>query len=168
VACFWPLVARYFELCLYLYLGIWHYVDHACIGAKGNSYKELVYKGPNVFVGAAKLVHTSGYVSCRSSSRNSYWGCDSSKDLAITITDTSNRVLYPSPHLIKRGGAGWYEMPGYDGVSPELIFRDFCEPQYFKKGRKLRVWYGEDLHGHTEHDNHGKSCMHVYFYLLAH
>jgi hypothetical protein len=111
----------------------------------------------------------SGYVSCSSSGRNSYWGCDSRPILAVTITDTRNRVLYPSPHLIKRAaGKGWYEMPGYDGVSPELIFRDFCEPQYFKKGRKLRIWYGEDLHGHTEHDNHGKSCMHVYFYLLAH
>ncbi len=161
-----------FRLTVHLYSGIWHYVGHVCVGARDSAFKQLVYNGPDIFVGAVKLVHTSGYVSCRTSSRNSHWGCDlagiRSRNLAITITDSDNRVLYPSPHFVKRSATGWYEMPGYNGVSPELIFRDFCEPQYFEKGRKLRVWYGEDLTGYTESDNHGKSCMRVYFYLLAH
>ena len=148
-------------------IGLWYHVGHVCVGARGNSYKEVVYNGPNTFVGAVKLVHISGYVSCTKSIRNSYWGCSSDLNLAITMTDIDNRVLYPSPHLVQRNTkTGWYQMLGYNGVSPELVFRDFCEPPYFKKGRKLRVWYGEDLVGYTESDNHGKSCMHVYFFLL--
>ena len=152
---------------LYMRIGIWRYVGHACVGARGNSYKELVYNGTNAWVGAVKLVHVSGYVSCSKSTRNSHWGCHSGLSLAITITDTDNQVLHPSTYLVQRNTkTGWYQMPGYNGVSPELVFTDFCQPPYYKKGRKLRVWYGEDLVGYTESDNHGKTCMHVYFFLL--
>ena len=148
-------------------IGFWYHLGHVCVGARGNSYKELVYNGTDAFVGGAKLVYVSGYVSCSKSTRNSHWGCNSGPSLAITITDADNRILYPSPRLVQRNSqTGWYLMPGYNGVSPELVFRDFCQTQYFNKGRKVRVWYGEDLRGYTEYDNHGESCMNVYLYFF--
>ena len=41
----------------------------------------------------------------------------------------------------------------------EILFNIFS-------GEELRVWFGEDLVGYTESDNHGTSCADVYFELI--
>ena len=148
--------------------GVWFHVGQACIGAKNNAYDEMVYGGPSSFVGAVKLIHTKGYVSNNRRPKSSYWGSNTGTPLATLITDNRNRLLYPSPRVTTVSSGGWYTLPGYAGTSPNLVFSDFCAPQYFEKDRKLRVWYGEDWSGHTEADNHGKSCMQVYLYLMGH
>jgi hypothetical protein len=82
----------------------------------------------------------------------------------LFISDTRNKRVYPSPTLIStRTGGSWYDLPGYGPNSPELVFSD---PgfRYLYKGQTMRIWYGEDLHDWTEHDNHGFTCMDVYVY----
>ena len=113
------------------------------------------------------FVIISGYVSNAASYTGSFWGSNEGRPLATLITDDDNRILYPSPRVTSVSGNGWYDLPGYKGKSPKLVFSDFGVLYYFEKGRKLRVWYGEDWSGFTEVDNHGKSCMDVYFYLMG-
>ncbi|XP_028405430.1 uncharacterized protein LOC114527909 [Dendronephthya gigantea] len=149
--------------------GVWHDVGKACIGAKDNSFADITYNGPSSFVNAVKLVHTSGYVSNRmSTKKGSLWGDPQrSKSLGILITDDLNRILYPSPRLTTISNYGWYTLPRYTGLSPNLVFSDSGAPQYFEKGNKLRIWYGEDWSGYTEIDNHGNSCMKVFLHLTG-
>jgi hypothetical protein len=138
------------------------------VGAKDNSYHELVYKGPSAFVGAVKLVHTKGYMSNHKGEKHSYWGITHSPHLLATvITDAENRIIYPSTRVTQLTWHGLYRMPGYNITSPHLVFSDFCAPQYFEEGRKIRIWYSEDLYDFTDHNNDGTSHMEVYFYLFG-
>ncbi|CAB4045790.1 Hypothetical predicted protein [Paramuricea clavata] len=149
-------------------IGDWFHVGQAAVGAKDNSYHELVYKGPSSFVGAVKLVHTKGYMSNRKGLTNSYWGLvNESQVLATVITDVENRIIYPSPFVTQLTWHGLYRMPGYNSTSPYLVFSDFCAPQYFEGGRKIRIWYSEDLYDYTDHNNDGTSHMEVYFFLYG-
>ena len=134
-------------------LGIWFYVGQASVGAKGNSYSEMVYDGQGSFVSAVKLVHTKGYVSNHQASSGFLGGSTDSMQLGILITDTDNRIIYPSPRITEvstTGDKGWYKMPGYTKKSRNLVLSDFAAPQYFEKGTKFRVWYGEDLYDYTD------------------
>lgn len=123
-----------------------------------------------------KLVHISGYVGCHPTAR-SYWGCASTSgdpvskpiEIIMIITDVNDQVFYPSPRLVEigiNGHSGWYTLPGYTSSSADLVFTDFGYPKFFKSGDKLKVWYGEDLYGYTEDDNHGSTCMDVYAYIM--
>ncbi|XP_028402253.1 uncharacterized protein LOC114525227 [Dendronephthya gigantea] len=147
--------------------GVWFDVGHACVGTRDNSFHELTYNGPSSFVGAVKLVHTSGYVSNSAAKKGSYWGGNTVTALAMLITDDLNRIVYPSTRVTTVSSNGWYKLPRYTGVSPNLVFSDTGAPQYFEKGNKIRIWYGEDWSGFTESDNHGKACMRVYFHLTG-
>ena len=84
-------------------------------------------------------------------------------DLVLFISDTRNKVIYPSPSLISLHTGGWYDLPGYSKNSPEIVFSDQGF-RYLSNGQKIRIWYGEDLFGWTESDNHGFTCMDVYVY----
>jgi hypothetical protein len=85
------------------------------VGAKDNSYHELVYKGPSAFVGAVKLVHTKGYMSNHKGEKHSYWGITNSPHLLATvITDAENRIIYPSTRVTQLTWHGLYRMPGYN------------------------------------------------------
>ena len=118
------------------------------------------------FIGAIKLVHRSGYVSCAENG-GSNWGCRArGTSLAMIITDAKNRIIYPSPRLATVTSGGWYTLPGYTSSSPELILTDFGNPKYLITNEKLRIWYGEDLKGYTESDNHGSTCMDIYAYFI--
>ena len=118
------------------------------------------------FIGAIKLVHRSGYVSCAENG-GSNWGCRArGTSLAMIITDAKNRIIYPSPRLATVTSGGWYTLPGYTSSSPELILTDFGNPKYLITNEKLRIWYGEDLKSGTESDNHGSTCMDIYAYFI--
>jgi len=47
-------------------------------------------------------------------------------------------------------------------MSPELVLSVFSSPLSVTSGQELRLWYGEDLGGSTEHDNGGTSCSDVF------
>ena len=84
----------------------------------------------------------------------------------MIVTDAKNRILYPSPRLVGIDSGGSYTLPGYTSSSPKLILTDFGNPKYLITNEKLRIWYGEDLKGSTEDDNHGSTCMDIYAYFI--
>ena len=84
----------------------------------------------------------------------------------MIITDAKDGIIYPSPRLVTVNSGGWYTLPGYTSSSPMLILTDFGNPKYLIRNEKLRIWYGEDLKGSTESDNHGSTCMDIYAYFI--
>ena len=77
------------------------------------------------------------------------------------ITTSSNTVIAPqSPFRNGYRGTTSF-LPGYDAYSPEIVLPRFA-PYSVSSGQELRLWYGEDLVGHTESDNGGWVCCNVY------
>ena len=132
-----------------------------CFGAKGDDFGRFSYHG-NIFVRSFKLVHLSGKVSCLKTRENSYsyWGCWRNPYLAAILTDHSNNILAPDASIVQ--GNGRYNLPGYSSSSSELVFEKSGKPHVIFANNELRLWYGEDLRGHTEGDNDGKTCADVY------
>ena len=132
-----------------------------CFGAKGDDFGRFSYHG-NIFVRSFKLVHRSGKVSCLKTRANSYsyWGCWRNPHLAAILTDQSNNILAPDASIVQ--GNGRYNLPGYSSSSSELVFEKSGKPHVIFANNELRLWYGEDLRGHTEEDNDGKTCADVY------
>ena len=132
-----------------------------CFGAKGDDFGRFSYHG-NIFVRSFKLVHRSGKVSCLKTRANSYsyWGCWRNPHLAAILTDHSNNILAPDASIVQ--GNGRYNLPGYSSSSSELVFEKSGKPHVIFANNELRLWYGEDLRGHTEGDNAGKTCADVY------
>ncbi|XP_046851099.1 uncharacterized protein LOC124444518 [Xenia sp. Carnegie-2017] len=140
--------------------GTWKTIaSNLCVGAKNNQFAEFTYKESSVFFVAMRLDHTSGKIGCRTED-NTNWGCDPSYPMNMIITDTRNKRIFPAPTLITLSPGNWYTLPGYTENSPTIAF---AVPgyQWLYHGQTFRIWYGEDLAGHTEHDNHGKTCMNV-------
>ena len=135
-----------------------------CFGARDDKYGTLdvPYGGK---VAAVKLVYLSGYVTCnnRKLSYWSFWGCGDNAlhRLNAIITTSSNTVITPVSPFLKEGTKNWYDLPGYNTYSPEIILPRFS-PYSLNSGQELRLWYGEDLVGSTESDNGGLVCTDVY------
>ena len=138
-----------------------------CFGARDNKYGS--FKVPSSGkIAAIKLVHLSGYVSCAVGSilNWSFWGCGNhagilQKHVSVTITTSSNALLFPPNAFFTFGHGRWSELPGYDSFSPEIILPRFS-PYSVSSDQELRLWYGEDLVAHTEVDNGGLVCCDVY------
>lgn len=139
-----------------------------CFGARHNQYGRFnaPYSGN---IGAVKLVHLYGYVSCdtRRTSYWSYWGCGNNpyagiKDLVdVVITTSSNRIILP-PSQFTTSFLKWSKIPGYNSLSPELVLSSFSSPFRVYSGQQLRLWYAEDLLNRSEGDNGGRACCDVY------
>ncbi|XP_046856420.1 uncharacterized protein LOC124449519 [Xenia sp. Carnegie-2017] len=132
-----------------------------CVGARNNNFRAIAIRGHS-FIIAMKLTHLGGKIGCRSGSRTN-WGCrygDNRRTLNMIVTDNRNKRIFPSPLLVKPVRGNWYEMPGYNENSGLLVFA-LPGYQYMYHGQVFRFWYGEDLSGHTEGDNHGHTCMKV-------
>jgi len=138
-----------------------------CFGAKDNQYGSfnVPYGGQ---IAAVKLVHLSGYATCdnRNFSHWSFWGCGSHPSskyyVDVTITTSTNTIISPpSPILKDQRARLWFELPGYNSFSPEIILPRFS-PYSVSSGQELRLWYGEDLVDFTENDNAGWICCNVY------
>ena len=54
----------------------------------------------------------------------------------------------------------WYQLTGYDSMSPYLEF-DLKDSYYcFEEGTEYHLWFGEDLYPtHSEHDNSDSSVI---------
>ena len=138
-----------------------------CFGAKGNSYGSFTAPiGGNLV--AVKLVHRFGYVSCdvHGSTHWSFWGCGEHRHVNAlvdtVITDSHNRILTP-PKQFERdlGGVKWYKIPGYNSQSPEIVLSRFSSTPV-NRGKRLRLWYAEDLVNVGEGTNGGRVCCKVY------
>ena len=130
-----------------------------CFGAKGNQYGRFTYHR-NIFVSSFMFVHRSGKVTCNKS-QYSYWGCDpKSPILLVILTDQNNKILAPEASAVHK--SGYYKLAGYTSSSSALVFCTPKKPHCVFANSELRLWYGEDLRGHTEGDNRGKTCADVY------
>ena len=130
-----------------------------CFGAKGNQYGRFTYHR-NIFVSSFMLVHRSGTVSCYKGA-NSYWGCAPNHNwLSTVLTDQNNKILAPEASTVSKAGA--YGLAGYTSSSSALVFCAPKKPHCVFANSELRLWYGEDLVGHTESDNGGRTCADVY------
>ena len=132
-----------------------------CFGAKGDQFGRFSYH-QNVFVSSFMLVHRSGKVTGNKSSRQySYWGgTPNVNGFNVLLTDQNNKILAPEASTVNKGG--WYKLAGYSSSSAVLVFCAKKKPQCVFANNELRLWYGEDLRGHTESDNGGKTCADVY------
>ena len=128
-----------------------------CFGARGNQYGRFSYNR-NIFVTSFMLVHRTGTVTCNKKVY-SYWGCTPNHaNIAVVLTDGQNRILAPA--TVNK--YGWYTLAGYTSSSSVLVFCVPKKPHCVFANSELRLWYGEDLKGRTEHDNGGKACADVY------
>ena len=115
-----------------------------------------------------KLKHISGYLDCDidgPDNSRSRWGC---WDYLLTlITDNQNNIVFPDPKIVTSNAYHRYKGRGWNSrTSTNLTFVDMDKPMYVERGMELRVWYGEDLVGHTEADNGGKHCVDVYAQIV--
>jgi len=139
-----------------------------CFGARNDQFGRFHVPSSGK-LGAIKLVHRYGYMSCdtRNISYWSYWGCgdnpwDDIKVLVdVVITTSANHILLPPTQFITLG-TKWSKIPGYNSLSPELVMSVFFNPHWVTSGEELRLWYGEDLVNQSEGDNGGTSCCDVY------
>lgn len=156
---------------LFLSSGRWMKANSSpvCFGAKGNKHGR--FQAPSTgSLGAIKLVHLYGYVSCdiRAVSHWSYWGCGSNpwsginKMINVVITTSHNSILLPPSQFVSIASFKWYTIPGYNSLSPELVLSFFNSPGYVRSGQELRLWYAEDLLNQSEGDNGGWACCDVY------
>ncbi|XP_028410659.1 uncharacterized protein LOC114533347 [Dendronephthya gigantea] len=143
----------------------WRDIGRGCAGSKGNHFALLTNRGASGFVKAFRLTHTRGKIGCYAGARTN-WGCDSQHRTNMYATDVNNVVMYPSPVLTKSyKNGGWYHLPGYRENSPQLVFSD-VGTRFIYSGQQMRVWYGEDLYGYSEHDNHGLTCFKAQLYFV--
>ena len=140
-----------------------------CFGAKGNTNGRFTAPIRGNLV-AVKLVHLFGYVSCHVYDGTfwSFWGCGENNSHGLkalvdtVITDDHNRILMPPTQLEKNiDRLKWYKIPGYNSQSPEIVLSRFS-PTSVYRGKRLRLWYGEDLANLSEGDKGGKVCHKVY------
>ena len=126
-----------------------------CFGAKDNQFGKFEVEVSGS-VEAVKLVHVSGSVSC-GSGVFSNWGC-SPGDATIhtVITTSSNVILLPESQQV------WYNLPGYDTSSKEIVFTGLSSPLLLSSGQELRLWYAEDYNNQYEANNAGMTCADVF------
>ena len=130
-----------------------------CFGARSNQYGRFTYPR-NIFVSSFMFVHRTGSVSCNKK-HYSYWGCTpNSSDILVVLTDHKNRILAPAASRV--GKYGWYRLPGYTSSSSALVFCAPRKPHCIFANTELRLWYGDDLKGHSESNNGGRACADVY------
>ena len=137
-----------------------------CFGAKNNQFGNfnVPYGGK---MGAVKLVHLYGYVSCdtRNPTYWAYWGCINHPlvigKVNVLITTSANEIILPPSQFITTF-LKWSKIPGYNSISPELVLSSFSQPLTVNSGQQLRLWYAEDWLNESEGDNGGTACCDVY------
>ena len=149
------------------FLGSWQNINAnpLCFGAKDNSFGTFaIHKPGDIY--RLKLVHHSGYVNCISDSASATkWGCSASafaKKVNVHITDENNNRVFPTARSVRFDHYYFYELPGFDENSAEIVLDFFPAPLSVAAGQKFRIWYGEDLMKRGEGNNIGKSCVDVY------
>ena len=114
-----------------------------------------------------KLVHKSGSIICSPKETASYWGCKNVKTygnngLLTIITNTKEEAVLPAAEHVKADNHYSYHIDGINHTSPELVFPDPPNKVLVSRSQELRIWYGQDLIGLSEHNNNGTTCVDVY------
>jgi len=137
--------------------------SNVCFGAKNNQFGTFRIRQTGT-LNSIKLVHKNGYVACWCG-----WGMEKTKfgcneRLSTVITNQRNQVAFPSNLRYD----GFYKLPPYTGRSKELVLDNPTSHNYFvRNGQEMRIWYGEDLKDHWDHDNCGTSCVDVYAFIAG-
>lgn len=168
-------------LCVYLFLQVmshtlqghaedrFHKLNYSpvCFGAKDDQFGSFYTEAGKL--AAIKLVYLYGYVSCHTAttSKWSYWGCGITKKgfkdaVNVVITTSGNDIIFPPEQFIIKAATKWYEIPGYNSLSPELDLTAFDKPYDLTSRQELMVKYGQDMVNQSEEDNGGKVCCDVY------
>jgi hypothetical protein len=85
-------------------------------------------------------------------------------NLHITFNNNT-RITPPEGYPLMMEFDRWgYDVPGYDCMSPELVFPEISPHITVTKGQRIRIWYGQDFSNNTEFDNSGITCADVYIY----
>ena len=135
-----------------------------CFGTRNNQFARF-YVPSKGKLGAIKLVHLYGFVSCDTRSNNwSFWGCAGWSQVNVVITNAGNRIiLTPNHDQLFINSPKWYRMTYRNAAfAPELVLPVFSHPCRVYKGQQFRVWYDEDLTDQFEHNNGGRVCCDVY------
>lgn len=110
------------------------------------------------------FVHRTGKVTCNGK-QFSFWGCQpDAPRLEAILTDGDNKILAPEASTVNKEGK--YNLAGFTSSSSALVFCAPKKPHCVLANSELRLWHGEDLVGHTESDNRGRTCADVYGLLV--
>uniref|UniRef100_A0A7M5XK66 SET domain-containing protein n=1 Tax=Clytia hemisphaerica TaxID=252671 RepID=A0A7M5XK66_9CNID len=127
-----------------------------CYSGRDNDFASFIISREGR-VKAFKLVHVSGAIYCSSPAINkkpSTWGCNHwafpENHFLTIISNANNKIIIQKTHDSTQ-----------DKYGKEFLLTA-NEPMDFRKNEELRVWYGEDFHNTTEHDNTGRQCIRVY------
>ena len=133
-----------------------------CFGTKDDQFGRFFVPSSGNLA-ALKLVHLYGYVSCdpKSNARWSYWGCAGPK-VNVVVTNSTNHVLLPADEFSSNSVTKWFNIPGYNSLSPEIVLSVLSLPRWMTSGEELRLWNGEDLVNRSESDNGGRVCCDVH------
>ena len=124
------------------------------------------------FVGALKLVHINGKITCdrNKPSYKSNWGCykEDKNLLCIFITDLNKNLLFnrTGGDLGNNVKKYWYGSKIFGPDSEEIVFSRMEDPQFVNSGFQMRIWYGEDLGNIDEINNDGQTCVDVYAHFV--
>ncbi|KAK3746088.1 hypothetical protein QZH41_004625 [Actinostola sp. cb2023] len=138
-------------------------------GAKDNQYGPFnITQDGHIFT--MKLVYLEGYVTntkdkpiTRSHwhSNNEFTGVPYAK-LGILITDPARTRVLPLYKDLSNAAMNEYEIPGYDSMSPELVYKNFTAPYKVTAGQEFQVWYYQDFLDYNEQTNDGLEKIDVY------
>ena len=114
-----------------------------------------------------KLVHTSGSVTCITSTTSTKWGCSSPSyrnHNLMTVITYSNKTVLPLAEFLKGNDSTYYtyQLDGADFNSATIVFKLLPTPLVVLVGQQFQLWYAHDLVDYTEYNNGGKTCADVY------
>ncbi|XP_066928308.1 uncharacterized protein [Clytia hemisphaerica] len=151
-----------------------------CYGSTQESYGTYTHQCTGQ-VTLLKLVSKSGSVGCYKGVTPGYWGgCPNAPPINVWITehrgdnfkyvkksyyDIKHDIKFPEPFTAYDANKyGFYYLNEFHDKSSFIYFtaehNDYYT--YFVKGKKYRVYYGEDLFDQGVGNNVGKHCVYVY------
>ena len=142
-----------------------------CIGAKGDNYGFFDLPKSGILEGM-KFIWKDGGVTCKESEPTyfSRFGCNHhsvKRAFSIYVTTARHEVILPDNANQKHPNdpTKYYTVIGQDARTADEFSLNAENPTYVNKSDEIRIWYGEDLHGHHHHANDNgasKVCVDVY------
>ena len=138
-------------------------------GTKDDSYGQFnITKDGDLIT--LKLIHLNGYVTNvkdKVITRSNWYSRDESTgrplpDLGVIITDAAKKRILPEDKDIPDINTLLYQIPGYDSMSPELVFKNLSLPRAVSVAQEFQIWYYQDLLNVYESTNDGTVELDVY------
>nr|XP_058963040.1 neurogenic locus notch homolog protein 1-like [Pocillopora verrucosa] len=141
-------------------------IDPVCFGTKDDDHGTFhIQEAGQIYT--FKLVHTSGSVTCDTSTTSTKWGCSFpiyGNHNLMTVITYSNKTVLPLAEFLKGNDRTYYtyQLDGADFNSTTLAFKLLPTPLVVLVGQQFQLWYAHDLVNYTEYNNDGKTCADVY------